>query len=759
VTPLLITVGTALVYLASFETLALSQEAETIYSRCLVCMVLFTVTRLAVTLRNSGRLFVRLSEAHARAEAMADELRRGEARFRAIFDRAPIGIQIADMEGYLVDANKAAERMLGYDPGELQGRHWTEVTHPDNVAEEDRLDELLLARDIEQYEIEERQIRKDGSLIWTQQTVTEVWDQDGQAQFGIALVEDVTEHKAMIQELQEREASFRLLFADNPHPMWVYDIATLSFCEVNDTAVRLYGYSREEFLAMRITDIRPAQWIPDMMRGVAMHRVQSSTCSHTQHRLKDGSVIDVEVATHSLHFAGRDAVLVLAQNITERKNFENQLKHQALHDPLTGLPNRTLLNDRLEQVILAARRNATSLALLLMDLDGFKDVNDTFGHHHGDLLLEQVGLRLCRVLQASDTVARLGGDEFAIILPATDEVGSTQAVRRIIASFKEQFVVESRSLHVDASVGIALYPSHGDDASTLLRRADVAMYVAKRAGDDRRYAVYTAEQDLHTPEKLALIGELRQAIEEEHLFLQYQPKVDLRTGATSHVEALVRWRHARRGMIPPDQFVCLAEETGMIKSLTLCVLGQALQQCQRWGRAGFNISVAVNLSARNLRDPQLPSLVMDLLQHHDVPATSLGIEITESTLMGDPAQAMLVLTELHDMGVRIAIDDFGTGYSSLAYLRRLPVDEIKIDRSFVMEMASDENDATIVQSVIDLGHNLDLQVVAEGVENQASLEMLATCGCDQVQGYYLARPMAAADLEGWLALDRVAATA
>jgi diguanylate cyclase (GGDEF)-like protein len=384
-----------------------------------------------------------------------------------------------------------------------------------------------------------------------------------------------------------------------------------------------------------------------------------------------------------------------------------------------------------------------------MDLDRFKEVNDTFGHHYGDLLLEQLGARLGSVLRDSDTIARLGGDEFAILLPTASVEDATQIATRVLQVLEQGFSLGTLNLDIDASIGIALAPAHGSDADTLLRRADVAMYVAKRSGS--AYAVYSFDQDQHSPSRLALVGELRRAIDQHELSLYFQPKVDYQLGRITCVEALVRWQHSQHGLLGPDQFVPLAEQTGLIRPLSAWVLEAALRQCHQWRQAGFDLAVAVNLSMRNLHDPEIPEMIRRLLARWGVPPARLVVEITESSLMADAARAMDVLTRLRDMGIGISIDDFGTGYSSLAYLKRLPVDELKIDKSFVLHMGSDENDAAIVRSTIGLAHDLGLTVVAEGVEDEAVWDLLGALGCDLVQGYYISRPQPAAELTAWLA--------
>ncbi len=543
--------------------------------------------------------------------------------------------------------------------------------------------------------------------------------------------------------------TFRLLFSRNPLPMWVYDLDTLMFLEVNAAAIAHYGYSREDFLGMRISDIRPEEDIPRLMDAVHFARItEMRQAGEWRHVLKNGETIAVELSSHSLEFHGRLACLVLAQDITEQKRTAEALAHQALHDVLTDLPNRVLLLERLEYALLVAERDGEPLALLLMDLDRFKEVNDTYGHHYGDLMLQQLAARLRGVLRTSDTIARLGGDEFAVLLPDTDERGAFRAGDKLLQALEQPFDLEGQQFDVSASIGIAMYPEHGTTSSGLLQRADVAMYVAKRGGDG--CVLYTSEADNYSPNRLVLISQLRHAIDTGSLDLHYQPKMNLATGEIEAVESLVRWDHPERGFIPPDEFIPLAEHTGLIHALSLWVLNESIQQCRAWHDEGLDVRVGVNLSTRNLHDPKLASSIAELLQMWGVDPTSLEVELTESTVMDDPVRAIEVLSRLHDMGIRIAIDDFGTGYSSLAYLKRLPVDEIKIDKSFVLDMASEGGNRNIVRATIGLGHDLGMRMVAEGVETQSSLNLLSAFGCDSVQGYLLCRPLPADDFRAWL---------
>jgi diguanylate cyclase (GGDEF)-like protein len=428
-------------------------------------------------------------------------------------------------------------------------------------------------------------------------------------------------------------------------------------------------------------------------------------------------------------------------------------RHQSTHDTLTGLPNWILLRDRLEQSLAAATRSESEVALLLIDLDRFKEINDTLGHTYGDKLLRQVGPRLESVLRNGDTVARLGGDEFVVLLPSVDGEDEARAVaERIGQSLHRPFDVDGVILDVEASIGIVLSPWHGTDSEVLLRNADIAMYVAKelKAGA----VVFTPEEHVPAPARLTVLGDLRRALDADgELFLNYQPKYTLDGERIEGVEALLRWKHPLLGMIPPGEFIPVAEGTGIILRLTERVLGLALPQMRRWLDAGHAVPVAVNLSTRCLLDAGLPDLVQRLLAEHDVRAELLRLEVTESAVMGDAARCMEVLQRLHDLGVRLSIDDFGTGYSSMAYLRRLPVDELKIDRSFVLGMTTTQQDAVLVRTAIDLGHNLGLTVVAEGVEGAEHVAALRRLGCDIAQGFHYARPMTAEQLGALLDRD------
>ena len=424
------------------------------------------------------------------------------------------------------------------------------------------------------------------------------------------------------------------------------------------------------------------------------------------------------------------------------------LEHQALHDELTSLPNRALFQDYLQQAIKCANRMNSGFAILLMDLDRFKEVNDTLGHNAGDLLLIEVGRRLKETVRSEDLVARLGGDEYVVLMQNLTEPDVERVAEKIRKVLEQPFRLGIEMVDVSASLGIACFPEHGKDAVTLTRRADMAMYAAKQ--EHSGFAMYSDAQEQSSRATLALRSELRHAIKHNELVLHYQPKIDHQTGMVMGLEALVRWRHPERGFLAPDQFIPEAEQTGLIGPLTRWVLARAILQCAALHKAGVMISMAVNFSARNLHDKQLADELANLLDQAGLKPEYLVLEITESAVMADPAFGLQILNQFDKMGVTLAIDDFGTGYSSLAYLSQLPMNEIKIDKSFVLNMMQDSQAAVIVKSIIELGHNLGLKVVAEGVETREVWDRLTQWGCDTAQGYYMSRPLPEDQLMQWL---------
>lgn len=428
---------------------------------------------------------------------------------------------------------------------------------------------------------------------------------------------------------------------------------------------------------------------------------------------------------------------------------EQKAAYESTHDSLTNLPNRTLFIDRLQQATHSAKRDGLTLAVLLLDIDRFKEVNDTLGHYNGDRLLKQVALRLSGIIREADTLARIGGDEFGFLLQSPGSASDIEKVaKKIKKSLSTPFSLENLSLDVQASIGAVFFPQHGKDVDTLIQRADVAMYVAKQ--DNLGFVFYSKKLDGHSPHRLTLMGELREAIKQGDLVLHYQPKILSASNQVSSAEALVRWQHEKHGFMPPDDFIPLAERTGLIQELTIWVLKKSLQQCTAWHKDNINIGIAVNISSLCLVDPEFPEIVTGLLASYDFPAKYLIMEITETTIMVDPDRCLETLNRLHQIGISFSIDDFGTGYSSLAYLKKLPVSEIKIDKSFVMDMLKNESDKTIVNATIQLGHNLGLKVVAEGVEDAETFDSLKSMGCDLLQGFYISKAISAENFITWI---------
>lgn len=643
-------------------------------------------------------------------------------------------------------ASEGCLGLTGYQPSDLTGRkvsYGQDLIHPDD-QESVWSDVQAAVREKRSFHLVYRIITADKKEKWVSEQGMGIFSSDGNLVALEGFITDISERRQAEEELRKSEAKNRALLNAMPDMMFRIDREGVYLDFIPAKGMEPFIPPRE-FLAKSVRDVLPPEVAEPIMHYVHQALGTGETQIFEYPLLDKGNRRDYEAR---IVVSGENEVLAIVRDITERKTQAAALEYQALHDTLTDLPNRTLVLDRLRQAIHAAGRESKPLALLLMDLDRFKDVNDALGHHHGDQLLKQVGPRVLSVLRESDTIARLGGDEFAVLLPATDIDGATVTAQKILEALDRPFVVEGFFLEIGASIGIALFPEHGEDVDMLMRRADVAMYSAKQSSSG--YAVYISEHDRHSPRRLALMGELRHAIERQEFILYYQPKVDLKTRRTIGVEALIRWKHPKHGLIPPDEFITLAEHTGFIKQLTLWVLSDALRQWRVWNQVGIDLSVAVNLSARNLQDLQMPDQFAELFRTADVEPRKLELEITESAIMADPARAMEILTRLRSKNIRFSIDDFGAGYSSLGYLKKLPIDAVKVDKSFVLGMAANADDAVIVRSTIDLAHNLGLKVVAEGVESREVLDRLVDMGCDAAQGYYLSRPISAEEMTRWL---------
>ena len=520
---------------------------------------------------------------------------------------------------------------------------------------------------------------------------------------------------------------------------------------VNKGFCSLYGVTPDDVVGQPVVAFgiveRHQAIFSDMMQHLFDQEVFDAEATA---RRNDGSEFDLDLQIVPVEKSGELTHWVAyLRDITDSKKQLMMLRRQATYDVLTDLPNRVLLFERLEKAIDSARRDRAIVALLVMDLDRFKEINDTFGHHFGDMILKQIAIRLRSQLYPSDTLARLGGDEFGIVLTrAGDSSDVAGLARRILDSLEQPFAIDGHLLEVGASIGIALYPTQGTDARTLMRRADAAMYAAK--GTNVGYAFHNEEHESHTPEQLALIVEMRGAMERDEFQLYYQPKLHLKSGLMTRAEVLIRWQHPKRGLLQPVSFIPIAERTGLIKPMTDWIIDRMLRQCREWHDIGAPVHVAVNISAKSLQEQTLPAKIQAALDKWNMDPRFLKVEITESSIMADPAHALAITSMLQSMGVRLSLDDFGTGFSSLTTLRQLPIDELKIDKSFVMGMSASEGDATIVRTMIDLAHNLGKQVCAEGVEDELTWKRLGDMGCDLAQGYWISKPLPADEFLQWL---------
>jgi len=475
-----------------------------------------------------------------------------------------------------------------------------------------------------------------------------------------------------------------------------------------------------------------------------------SDASRSTYQLLQGIML---AATPGLLMLG---IVLSLRILQQRKRMEDRVNHMAFHDELTSLPNRLMLSQRLDQALSRHRRAGSRLALLFLDLDRFKVINDSLGHETGDVLLRQVADRLRAHSREGDTIARMGGDEFVVLIENSGNLSDISArAQRLVEQLSAPYLLGSNDCHVTVSIGVSVFPTDGSDAPALLKAADVAMYRAKDTGRDS-YQFYSAAMNVHTVERLELEFDLRHALERNEFLLHYQPKVEVATGMITGIEALLRWDHPRRGLISPMDFIPLAEETGLIASIGEWVLATACARTKEWQDQGFaKLGVAVNLSARQFADPMLLPKLTSIIRRSGLDPSSLELEITESLVMSQGGSAVAVLQQLKSLGVRIAIDDFGTGYSSLAYLKRFPIDTLKVDRSFIRDIPADSGDKQITRAIIAMAHSLRLRVVAEGVETADQLRFLRKERCDTVQGYYLHRPLPEAEVAGVLKLNRM----
>ncbi|HEU4483867.1 MAG TPA: EAL domain-containing protein [Povalibacter sp.] len=641
-------------------------------------------------------------------------------------------------------------RLTGYDPDDLKLNNrvsYESITHPEDRARvREEISGGLTLR--QRFDVEYRIFHATGETRWVWERGVGIHNPQGELIAIEGIVQDITERKESLQALREAERRYYTLFENALEGIFRTTLDG-QFLDANPALARIYGFDSPAELIGSLKDIREQLYVQPSRREEFMQLIKArGVVANFESRIRrrNGEIIWISENARAVYSEAGQVVCYegTVEDITERKLYQARIEQQANYDTLTGLANRSLLNDRLEQGIRAAAGYGTRLAVVFVDLDRFKFINDSLGHHVGDELLRAMAERLRASVRESDTVARLGGDEFVLLINGQRDPDAIAAVlERMLTDISQPWNTAQGDFNVTCSMGVALYPDDGDRAEVLLKHADTAMYRAKEKGRNN-YQFFTAELNELITQRLELENKLRRALERQQFELHYQPRVDMATREVVAAEALIRWQVSEDEAIPPSRFVPIAEEIGLIAPIGKWVLRTACEQNRRWQDAGLpKFVMSVNVSARQFRQENFARTVADILRDSGLEAHYLEIELTESAVMHDAEQFIATLGELRALGVKIALDDFGTGYSSLSYLKRLPVDRLKVDRSFVQDIAIDADDATIVRTIIALGHNLGLRVVAEGVETEQQIEFLRDNHCDELQGYYFGTPSAA----------------
>jgi len=690
--------------------------------------------------RSIGRVwsFRDVTERH-RAESA---LRESEERYRAVVETLNEGLLITDGDDRIVFANERMSAMTGYEGSDMRGQPATQLflAAKDWPALRERHRRRLRGQS-ERYEVEMR--RKDGASFFAEVHAIPFRNAEGRVIGTLGAITDVTERKRAEESLRRSAREYRDLFESANDAILILRPESQMILEANRKACETYGLARDQIVGMSLKNFtRDVPRSEEQVRRIL--REGASENLETVHFHRDGTPIDLLVSSSVVEYRGESAILSVCRDITESKRAKQEIERLAYHDALTDLPNRTRFADRLEIALSQARREGHHLAILFLDLDRFKVVNDSLGHKVGDLLLQKVAIRLSQLIRGGDTLARLGGDEFIILLSkiARDE-DAARVAQNVLAVFKKPFVLGERELFISASIGISLFPRHGDDREALVKNADIAMYRAKQEGRDN-FQFHTSKHTHDAIRRLALETDLRKALDQSDFCVYFQPIVDAETGAIVGAEALARWNHPLRGLLCPSEFIPIAEETGLIVPLGAQVLREACARMQGWHALGHgDLRLSVNLSARQFHQHDLATQVDAVLRETGLAARALELEITESVAMRNVEQSVVILRALKDLGVRITIDDFGTGYSSLAYLKRFPIDTIKIDQTFVHDVSSDSNDAAIVRAAIVMAQELKLNVIAEGVETAEQMAFLRARQCREMQGFLFSASLTA----------------
>ncbi|HQS98672.1 MAG: GGDEF domain-containing protein [Hydrogenophilales bacterium 16-64-46] len=663
-----------------------------------------------------------------------------------------------------IDANWTMEyvsdgchKLTGYRPDELKYNRrlsYETLTTPEDRTRVARVIHAALQSG-DAFEVEYRIRRADGRLVWVLERGVGVRDARGQQVWIEGYIQDISERMAVDDMMREAVRRYESLFENATEGIF-QTTPDGHYLSANPALAHIYGHTTPDELITHLHDIEHQLYVQPERRTEFVRLMQAQgTVRNFESRVyrRDGSIIWISENARAVKDS-QGAVQFYegtVVDITERREHEAALEYQAHHDSLTGLPNRTLLRDRIDQAIAHAWRHGYQVAVVFVDLDHFKLINDSLGHHVGDRLLLEVAARLKACVRGNDTVARQGGDEFVLVLTEQhDEDEMLNVVSRLLDAVSQPWSNNGQEYGLSCSIGISCYPRDGEDPDALLRSADAAMYQAKASGRNT-YHCYTPELNQAISERLELETSLRHALDREEFRVYYQPRIDVASGRVVGAEALIRWDCPGKGIVPPDSFISIAEETGLIIPIGQWILHEACRQNSAWRRAGLPpIAVSVNLSPIQFRHTGLVDAVAEALAEAGLDPKSLELEVTESFVMHDAERINVAMQSLKSLGVDIAVDDFGTGYSSLSYLKRFPVDRLKIDKSFVRDIDSDPDDAAIVRAIITLGHALNLRVVAEGVETAAHLDYLKLHGCDEVQGYYFSRPVPAMEMEALL---------